>query len=150
MRSIFLFVSVAAEIVAAVPKSAPAQTLAPVFPKCSAEFAGSSNGLFCRPFWGRIASDNGEVSRIDMHDLEPLVNGGIGAYVVVGDPRGGLNPSAFRHLFFDCRGHYGDFDDPSSTMDAPPRSVVGQMAKVACAHRPQPSVSSRSPGGEYF
>lgn len=78
--------------------------LAPIFPNCSAEFAASGNGVFCRPVWRRIVSDTGEVFRIDMLNLEPLGNGGVGAFVVVGDPRGGTNPSAFKHLFFDCRG----------------------------------------------
>jgi hypothetical protein len=33
---------------------------------------------------------------------------------------------------FDCRGHYQDLDRHGPVMIAPPRSVVGEMAALAC------------------
>lgn len=125
------------------PVATAAPALAPVFRNCSAEFAASGNGVFCRPVWARLVSDAGETFRIDMKDLEPLQGGAIGAFVVIGDPQGGTNPTAFKHLYFDCRGHYGEFDDieqGGGLSDAPPRSVVGQLAHAICpkGQRPPP------------
>jgi|SRR5579872_1530347 len=84
-----------------------------------------------RPVWRGITSATGEMFKIDTGDLEPLQSGAVAAFVIVGD----LSPP--RHLFFDCRGHFSDFDDPEDVFDAPPRSVVGELAQIACAGRPR-------------
>lgn len=116
---------------AGAPVVARAVTLRPVFPRCTPADASGPNGMFCRPIWGQLIADNGEPNYIDLKDLMPLVNGGVSAYVVFGD---GSDPSEYHQLFFDCRGHVSDVSN-MVPMDAPPRSVGGQLARAACGRR---------------
>jgi len=63
-------------------------------------------------------------------------------------------PWEVTELLFDCQGHYVDVQQHTGMIIAPPRSVVGQMATLACAGRDnrtsQDSDRSESaPAGSY-
>jgi hypothetical protein len=82
--------------------------------------------------WKRIEADNGAAFAIDLGSISHNTNGSAVAVMCVVDNDTCIPPNMSR-LLFDCHGHYMDIDRSGSLMIAPPRSVVGQMAALACA-----------------
>jgi hypothetical protein len=106
--------------------------LVPFAPHCSHAEAAGPYARLCQPSWARLEAHNGEVYHVDLRDLQFMPNGAVGAYVVIGASQIPLN---IRELYFDCRGHWSDFEDPGGMSDAPPRSVAGRLAQAACSLR---------------
>lgn len=82
--------------------------------------------------WKRIEADNGAAFAIDLGSISHNTNGSAVAVICVVDNDTCIPPNISR-LLFDCHGHYMDIDRGGSLTIAPPRSVVGQMAALACA-----------------
>jgi len=82
--------------------------------------------------WHRVEADNGAAFALDLNSLTRLADGG--ALIIVcnldNDRCSSLNQSRFK---FDCRGHCIDIDRRGPLQMAPPRSVAGRMAEIACA-----------------
>jgi hypothetical protein len=105
----------------------PSGTLVRVFPTCQ---FGAIYGELCKPVWKRIEADNGEVTWIDMdliRDIPPLHY----VWVYTSVPNTAQNPNDMKMLMFDCQGHFQSTGGP--VMDAPPRSVAGEIAATICA-----------------
>jgi hypothetical protein len=81
--------------------------------------------------WKRLEADNGAVFAIDVNSITRFHNGTVQAVTCVSDNEVCLPPNMSR-FWFDCSGHYRDIDGRGSAMAAPPRSVVGRMAQIAC------------------
>lgn len=82
--------------------------------------------------WKRIEADNGAAFAIDLGSISHNTNGSAVAVMCVVDNDTCIPPNMSR-LLFDCHGHYMDIDRGGSLTIAPPRSVIGQMAALACA-----------------
>ena len=117
----------------------PGETLGKVFPNC--EFGpqsiplGGILGELCKPVWRRIEADNGEVTWIDMRSISQTLPREV--YVYTSVPDTAIDPDALTMLFFDCQGHFERWSDdgPSALMDAPPRSVAGEIAETVCVNQ---------------
>jgi hypothetical protein len=81
--------------------------------------------------WHRLEADNGTVLAIDLNSIEHSDNGSANAVVCLVD-NDVCTPLNMSRLLFDCHGHYVDIDHGGATQIAPPRSVIGQMAALAC------------------
>jgi hypothetical protein len=120
----------------------PSETLVKVFPNC--EFGpqriplGGILGELCKPVWKRIEADNGEVTWIDMRSISQTLPREV--YVYTSVPNTAIDPDALTMLFFDCQGHFERWSDdgPSALMDAPPRSVAGEIAETVCVNQSAP------------
>ena len=86
--------------------------------------------------WKRIEADNGAAYGVDLNSITHSANGTAEMTVCIVDNNtcalmpGTWNPTIFQ---FDCHGHYADVYGRSGLQMAPSRSVVGQMAALACA-----------------
>lgn len=105
------------------------------------------------PVWKPIESDNGEVSYIDMKSIERGA-AGMQVQIYTSVPNTMFDMDKLRLLAFDCQGHFMPFDKEGMTewMDAPPRSVAGQIAETVCVNQseqqpaqPTPSNSTAGP-----
>lgn len=127
----------------------PGATLVKVFPNC--EFGpqriplGGSLGELCKPVWKKIEADNGEVTWIDMHSVSPTLPREV--YVYTSVPNTSIDPDALTLLFFDCQGHFRSWssDGPSALMDAPPRSVAGEIAEAVCVDQTEQGPAQPTP-----
>jgi hypothetical protein len=81
--------------------------------------------------WKRIEADNGAVYAIGMGSIQHNTNGSVYAMTCIVD-NNICPPQNMRYFLFDCQGHYLDTTNQSGMLLAPPRSVVGQMAALAC------------------
>jgi hypothetical protein len=81
--------------------------------------------------WKRLEADNGAAFAIDLASISHNTNGSAIAVTCIVDNDACPPPNMSRFLF-DCHGHYTDIDRGGSATIAPPRSVVGQMAALAC------------------
>ena len=85
--------------------------------------------------WKRIEADNGAAYAVDLNSIAHRNNGTAEMQVCIVDNNtcpimpGTWNPTIFE---FDCHGHYADVQNGGGLQMAPPRSVVGQMAALAC------------------
>jgi hypothetical protein len=83
--------------------------------------------------WRRMEADNGAAYAIDLSSISHLYQcGGCADAVVCIVDSDRCPPQNMRRFRFDCHGHYMDIDGGRSLQMAPPRSVVGQMAALAC------------------
>lgn len=86
-----------------------------------------------QPNWKNVEADNGSIFKVDMNSIYHFPNGTaeLVAYAVEGDR---FMPQNMRRLWFDCQGRYRDQTEGARgpTLPAPPRSVVGQFAQLAC------------------
>lgn len=106
--------------------------------------------------WRRLETDTGLVVAIDLGSIEralpdvarmakmnreaglpaPRSDGRptfAGAIVCTEVEDNTCSPFHMKRMRFDCHGHFMDSDDMSGTMmPAPPRSVAGQLAAIAC------------------
>jgi TPR repeat protein len=83
--------------------------------------------------WRRFEADNGAAFALDMNSVAHLYycHGCTDAVVCILD-NDACPPQNMRYFRFDCHGHYRDTIDRSEMLIAPSRSVVGQMAALAC------------------
>lgn len=103
------------------------------FPDAEAQNAAKSTALAATENWRRIEADNGAVYAIDLNSVSHNTDGSALVVACVVDNNLCIPPNMTR-LFFDCRGHYRDLDrGPSAMLIAPPRSIVGRIAPLACA-----------------
>jgi hypothetical protein len=130
----------------------PGDALVKVFPNC--EFGpqrvplGGALGELCKTVWKRIEADNGEVTWIDTRASGDTLPREV--WVYTGVPNASINPDALTTLFFDCQGHFENWggDGPSDWMDAPPRSVAGEIAATVCSQsklQPAPADTPTQP-----
>jgi hypothetical protein len=84
-----------------------------------------------RPNWKWIKADNGAQVAIDMKSIAHTTDGGSDA-VVYFDEGPNTGPQNMRRWIFDCRGHYRDTASLGVTLYAPPHSVAGTLANIAC------------------
>ncbi len=86
-----------------------------------------------KPIWKRFEADNGAAFALEMNNIDHLDGCGrcADAVICVLDNNQCLPPNA-RRIRFDCHGHYMDVLGGGSMQIAPPRSVIGQMAAIAC------------------
>jgi hypothetical protein len=87
-----------------------------------------------KPNWKRFEADNGAIYALDMNSISHLYYcGGCTDVVVCIVDNNMCLPPNVRRFRFDCHGHYMDTTNGGGSMQiAPPRSVVGQMAALAC------------------
>jgi hypothetical protein len=83
--------------------------------------------------WKRFEADNGAVYVMDMNSISHMQTcaGCADATICTVDNNQCIPPN-MRAIRFDCRGHYLDIMSRGDLQMAPPRSVIGQMAAVAC------------------
>ena len=95
--------------------------------------------------WGNCANPSGsELTRI----MARLLDRHAGnrrhpprrVYSYTSVPNTSIDPNALTLLFFDCQGHFESWnsDGPSALMDAPPRSVAGEIAETVCVNQSIP------------
>jgi hypothetical protein len=82
--------------------------------------------------WTTIEADNGAVFKVELNSITHFNNGSADmvVYAVQGDA---YEPANLTRYIFDCHGHYMDTANMGTTLYAPPKSVAGQMANIACA-----------------
>ena len=93
--------------------------------------------------WLRVQSDTGFTASIDLGSVSAQQFGPqtmADAIVCVEVDNNTCAPGNMRRWRFDCRGHFTDFDAGSTSMPAPPLSVAGRLANIACKNtKPRPS-----------
>jgi hypothetical protein len=94
--------------------------------------------------WKMLEADNGAVSGIDLNSIDYFNDGKAMAITCVAENHT-CSPANMTRLVFDCRGHYMDVDRGGPTTLAPPRSVVGRMAELACAGAKDTRFTSTQP-----
>ena len=83
--------------------------------------------------WLLIEADNGALFKVDTN-FRKGSSGAVRAFVYSYEPNTMFQPNRLRMLLFDCAGHYMDVTSTASPeMDAPPRSVAGRIAALACS-----------------
>jgi hypothetical protein len=99
--------------------------------------------------WKRVEADNGAVFGIDPA-CGACQRGERGVTAATCEVDGGFCVRGSERLvYFDCRGHYQDVTSFASGASgahiAPPRSVIGRMAEIACGkHQPIPPAAANS------
>ena len=82
--------------------------------------------------WKTLEADNGAVFEIDLNSID-YFNDGKAMAITCRVDNNSCSPANMARLMFDCRGHYTDVDGGGDYMPAPPKSIVGRMAELACA-----------------
>jgi len=116
-------------------KAKPGERLETLLPNCQASETKSCNDDFFQPVWKRIEADNGAVSRVDMNSIRHLPGGTTEVTVYTGAPHTMFDSTKLNMLWFDCRGSFRAFDGgmgQSPQLDAPPRSIAGEIAHIVC------------------
>ena len=119
-------------------KAKPGETLETLLPNCRIGGAESCNDDFFQPVWKRIEADNGQVTRIDMNSIQHIGGGGTNVTVYTGAPHSVFDSTRLQMLRFDCQGHFRSFDGnmgQSDVLDAPPRSIAGEIATIVCTNQ---------------
>jgi hypothetical protein len=94
--------------------------------------------------WQRIEADNGAASAIELNSVASWSTGEVYAIICALD--GDVCPlSGMRRVLFDCRGHYTPIDFGGVSLQAPPRSVIGRLADIACTAKSR-NPASRNEG----
>jgi hypothetical protein len=88
---------------------------------------------FFQKVWQRIEADTGEFFDVDTSSIQHVNNGSAIVAVYTHVPNTAFDFAGLRRLMFDCAGHFRDITAvaPGITK-APPHSVAGQIAKIAC------------------
>lgn len=86
-----------------------------------------------KPVWSRFESVTGEVTKLDTASIQPGPNGGAFAIVYTYLPGTPFDARRVSQIYFSCHGQYVDTALSGIGIDAPPRSVIGTIATVACA-----------------
>lgn len=111
------------------------EALATLLPHCDPSGGLSCNDDIFQKVWLRLEADNGEVTKIDMNSLQRSTVGSVEAITYTYVPNTAFDQTKLRRLLFDCKGHFMDITNSNSELlDAPPRSVVGNVASIVCSH----------------
>lgn len=86
-----------------------------------------------KPVWRRFESSVGEVVKVDVKSIAPMNGGGAIAWTYQYVPGTYFDPSHLIRYFFTCRGQYSVLEANAQMMDAPPRSVIGEIAAYVCS-----------------
>ena len=119
-------------------KAKPGEMLEVLLPNCQIGGAESCNDDFFQPVWKRIEADNGQVTRIDMNSIQHLGGGTTNVTVYTGAPHSMFDSTRLEMLWFDCQGHFRSFGsnmEQSDVLDAPPRSIAGEIANNVCTNQ---------------
>jgi hypothetical protein len=114
-------------------RSASDEGLSVLFPSCAPGGRISCDDDLYQKKWLRLEADNGEFTKVDTNFRRSNV-GSVEAIIYTYTPADTMfDPSRLRRLLFDCIGHYMDVTGPMGPqMDAPPLSIAGRIAKMAC------------------
>ena len=88
------------------------------------------NGVY-KSNWRRIEANNGAAFALDVNSIHHSINGNADVVMCIIDNDTCIPPNMRRWLF-DCHGHYMDIDGGGGMQMAPPRSVAGATAAIAC------------------
>jgi len=119
-------------VLAALTIGAASQGLTPLFPHCTSTIPNGC-GDFAKPVWKRFESTTGEITKLDTASVQPTQGGGAIAAIYTYSPGNPYDPRRLRQIVLTCRGQFADMESPTEVEDAPPRSVIGLVAAVACA-----------------
>ncbi len=116
------------------PISSKAESnLTALIPTCDSQSGTDCTQDIYQKVWIRLEADNGEVTKADMKSVQHYNNGAVDVAVYTYVPNTPFNPGKMKRLHFDCQGQFTDDSDGiSAVMDAPPRSIAGQIAAVVC------------------
>lgn len=112
-----------------------AATLTKLVERCGS-IAASHNACdddIYKPVWRRFESSVGEVVKVDVKSIAPMNGGGAIAWTYQYVPGTYFDPSHLIRYFFTCRGQYSVLAANSQLMDAPPHSVIGEIAAYVCS-----------------
>ena len=83
--------------------------------------------------WKAVEGTTGALAKIDLNSIRHGIRGNAMA-VVAQFPSGATGPQTMSQILFDCHGQYADIlDGFRINYPAPPRSVMGVIAGIACA-----------------
>jgi hypothetical protein len=85
--------------------------------------------------WKKIKADNGAWAAIDMNSITPWSTGGAYAIICISDDGRACTFLQMTRVLFDCHGHFKDIDH-GAYLAAPPQSLGGGLAAIACNKRP--------------
>lgn len=83
--------------------------------------------------WKTVDGTTGALAKIDLNSIRHGIKGNAMA-VVAEFPSGAAGPQTMSQLLFDCHGQYASIlDGFRISYPAPPRSVMGVIASIACS-----------------
>lgn len=85
--------------------------------------------------WIKIKADNGAWGAIDSNSIEAWSTGGAYAIICISDDGGPCTFLQMTRVIFDCQGHFTAMDEGGIVLPAPPQSLGGALATIACARR---------------
>jgi hypothetical protein len=106
----------------------------------------ATNALAQNPvqIWKQIEADNGAIYAIDLNSISHNSNGP-GAFAIICIMERNACPLMnMTRVVFDCQGKYTDVDHGNAIRLAPPRSVAGRLANIACSRSNKPN-DARAP-----
>lgn len=109
--------------------------LAPLLAHCDpiAASHGACDSDIYKAVWQRFDSDTGQIFRADIASITPTGQRQGWLYVYSYAPGENFDPSKMTRIYLNCHGSYSDMDRaPFRMMSAPPRSVIGKIASIAC------------------
>jgi hypothetical protein len=110
------------------------EPLSTLIPSCVPGGRISCTDDLYQKVWIRLEADNGEVTKVDTRSIDHVSTGAAEVVVYTYVPNTRFDPSRLRRLFFDCAGQFRDETEGfSRVMDAPPQSIAGRVAAIACA-----------------
>ena len=115
-------------------KPKPGEVVTTLISNCHPGGGLSCNADIYQKVWLQVEAVNGEVTKINMNSIQHLNSGSALVNVYTTVPNTKFDPSRLSTLIFDCAGHYKNATNFYSPLfDAPPRSVAGKVASIACA-----------------
>lgn len=99
--------------------------------------------------WITVEADNGAIYGIDANSITPRSDNFHGnTFGIICRFDGRVCPlQNMSRWQFDCRGHYFDIDRRGGLMPAPPRSVAGRLAEIACSGGRRAKPAETAPKG---
>jgi len=115
-----------------VPPTTADDGLTQILPGCTPNWPGPCNDDLFKKVWATIEADNGELTKVDTNSFQHGEGGVTAVRIYTNLPGAIYDGTREKYLMFDCAGHYGDLAGPVQ-YDAPPGSVAGKIAALACA-----------------
>lgn len=119
--------------------------------ECPADGQTDCSNDYFQKVWMRFEADNGEVTKLDTKSIVRSTSGIVDAAIYTFVPGSMFQASRVRLLAFTCQGEYQDLSAGISSpwLDAPPNSVIGNVAAVACSSAMVPARpnDNRGPSG---
>lgn len=114
---------------------AAAPGLSKLVEQCDPATNHNACGNIARPVWRRFEAANGEVTKIDVSTIRRTRQGGVIITSYTGVPFTRFDMHRLRGLYFNCAGQFSDMSALGDAIDAPPRSVAGQIAAAVCGNQ---------------